>query len=40
MTETVRDLQFFDDDDQIKTTIVLTEFALKAMTLGVRPTKR
>jgi hypothetical protein len=33
-------LWFLDDDDQIKTTIDLIEFALKAMTLGVRPTKR
>jgi hypothetical protein len=28
-------LQFLDDDDQIETTIGLTEFALKVMTLGV-----
>jgi hypothetical protein len=33
-------LRFFDDDDQMKTMIGLTEFTLKATTLSVRPTKR
>jgi hypothetical protein len=37
---TVRDLRFFDDDDRMKMTIGLTEFALKAMTFDARPTKR
>jgi hypothetical protein len=36
----VCDLRFLDDDDQMKTTIGLTEFALKAMTLGACTTKR
>jgi hypothetical protein len=38
--ETIRDLRFLDDDDQMKMMIDMIEFALKAMTLGVRPTKR
>jgi hypothetical protein len=38
--ETVRDLRFLDDDDQMKMMIDLTEFTLKAMTLGTHPTKR
>jgi hypothetical protein len=33
-------LRFLDDDNRIKTTIGLTEFALKAATLDARPTKR
>jgi hypothetical protein len=33
-------LRFFDDDDQMKTAMGLTEFTLKAKTLGARPTKR
>jgi hypothetical protein len=33
-------LQFFDGDNQMKTTLGLTEFALNAMTLGACPTKR
>jgi hypothetical protein len=37
--ETVRDLRFLNDNDRIETTISLTKFALKAMTLGARPTK-
>jgi hypothetical protein len=37
---TIRDLRFLDDDDWIKTAIGLTEFMLKAMTLGARPTNR
>jgi hypothetical protein len=37
--ETVRDLLFLDDDDRMKTTIGLMEFALKAMILNVRPMK-
>jgi hypothetical protein len=38
--ETIEDLRFFDDDDQMKTMIGLTEFTLKAMILSARPTKR
>jgi hypothetical protein len=37
---TVRDLRFLDDDDRMKTAIGLTKFALKVMTLHVRPMKR
>jgi hypothetical protein len=33
-------LQFFDGDNQMKTTLGLTEFTLNAMTLGACPTKR
>jgi hypothetical protein len=33
-------LRFLNDDDWIKTTISLMKFALKAMTLRVRPMKR
>jgi hypothetical protein len=33
-------LWFLDDDNWMKTAIGLTKFALKAMTLCVRPTKR
>jgi hypothetical protein len=33
-------LRFLDDDNWIKMAIGLTKFALKAMTLHVRPTKR
>jgi hypothetical protein len=33
-------LRFLDDDDRMKMAIGLTKFALKAMTLRVRPTKR
>jgi hypothetical protein len=33
-------LRFLDDDNRMKMTIGLTEFALKAMTLDARPTKR
>jgi hypothetical protein len=38
--EIVRDIQFLDDDNWIKTTIGLTDFVLKAMTLGAGLTKR
>jgi hypothetical protein len=39
--EAIHDLQFHDDDDPVKTTkLCLTEFTLKAMTLGACPTKR
>jgi hypothetical protein len=34
------DLQFLDDDDWMEMMIGLTEFALKATTLSVHPTKR
>jgi hypothetical protein len=33
-------LRFLDDDDQMKTTIGLTKFALKVMNLGSRPMER
>jgi hypothetical protein len=33
-------MRFVDDDDQMKITIGLMEFVLKAMTLGACPTKR
>jgi hypothetical protein len=32
---TVHDLQFLDDDDQMKMMIDLMKFALKAMTLAI-----
>jgi hypothetical protein len=32
--ETIRDLWFLDDNDQMKMAIGLTKFALKPMTLG------
>jgi hypothetical protein len=38
--EIVRDLRFLGDDDQVKTTLCLMEFVLKAMTLGARLMKR
>jgi beta-xylosidase len=36
----VRELRFLDDNSQMKTMIGLTEFTLKEMTFGSRPTKR
>jgi hypothetical protein len=36
----MHDLRFLDDDDRMKTMIGLIKFALKVMTLRVRPTKR
>jgi hypothetical protein len=33
-------MRFLDDDDWMKTAIGLTKFALKAMTIRARPTKR
>jgi hypothetical protein len=33
-------LRFIDDDDEVKTMLCLTEFALKMTILGIRPTKR
>jgi hypothetical protein len=33
-------MQFLNDDDRMKMVIVLTKFALNAMTLDARPTKR
>jgi hypothetical protein len=36
----VRDLQFLDDNDQMKMAISLMKFMLKAMNLGARWTKR
>jgi hypothetical protein len=38
--EIVHDLQFLDDNDQVKTTFCLTEFTLKATTLSAHLMKR